>query len=110
MEDSTKHFLRRLAIGFVTRVVANVVLPGSGEALSHAADKAALGAEHASTGILESGGLHFGAALGEAGRFLSDYFLENGTQLVSDAAGNLFDPNTGVHYGKYDFGVNYDPT
>ncbi len=108
MDDGTKRFLRRLAFGVGARVVANLILPGIGESIAHAADKAALGADHIAAGA-SAGDLHFGAALGEAGRFVSDYVLENGTRLVSDAAGNLFDPNTGAHYGKYDFGVDHNP-
>lgn len=44
---------------------------------------------------------HFGSAEGTNGRFQTDYLAPNGDPLVSDAAGNMYDPNTGQHYSPY---------
>lgn len=107
MDDGTKRFLRKLAGGIVVRVVANVLLPGSGEALAHGASHAADGAAGAADAAHH--GLTFGSALGEAGRFISDYLGPDGVRLHSDAAGHLFDPNTGHYYSQNDYGVRYNP-
>lgn len=107
MDDSTKRFLKKLAWGIGTRVVANVLFPGSGEALAHGASHAADGAGHAADAAHH--GLTFGSALGEAGRFISDYLGPDGVRLHSDAAGHLFNPETGQYFGKYDYGVRYSP-
>lgn len=107
MDDETKKLLRRLAWGIGTRVVANLVLPGSGEALAHGAAHAADGAAHAADGAQH--GLTFGAALGEAGRFLADYLGPDGTRLHATASGDMFNPETGQHFSRYDAGVRYSP-